>query len=113
MDLGQWLTMDGWLAQLPARVLAEFPVLGYARAEMAAARNDAGTARRLFDSAAAQFSVHNDLDGACRSMLAASAVAADAGDLAAARAQARAPCPLRREATPTRDGNCAAQPAGP
>ncbi len=90
--------MDGWLARLPSRVLAAYPVLSYARADMAAAANDSGTARRLFDLAAQQFAAASDADGACRSMLAASAAAADAGDLAAARARARAAGSLADEA---------------
>jgi DNA-binding SARP family transcriptional activator len=98
MDLGQWLTLERWLARLPARVLATHPVLGYARADIAAARNDSRTARRLFDTAAAQFSARGDTDRACRSMLAASAMAADAGDLAAARARAHAAGSLADEA---------------
>ncbi len=101
MDLGQWLTMDGWLAQLPSRVHAAYPVLSYARADMAAARSDSGTARRLFDTAAAQFAEHNDADGACRSLLGASAVAADAGDLEEARARAAAAGSLADKASLT------------
>ena len=38
MDLGPWLTVDGWLARLPSPVLARYPVLSYAQADMAAAR---------------------------------------------------------------------------
>jgi DNA-binding SARP family transcriptional activator len=101
MDLGQWVTMDGWLARLPSRALAAYPVLSYARADMAAAANDSGTARHLFDTAARQFAAASDADGACRSMLAASAAAADGGDLAAARGRARAAGTLADEASLT------------
>jgi DNA-binding SARP family transcriptional activator len=89
MDLGQWVTLDGWLTRLPSKILAAYPNLSYASADLAAARADLGTARRLFDAAAERYAKRNDADGACRSMLAASAAAANAGDLATARARAR------------------------
>jgi DNA-binding SARP family transcriptional activator len=98
MDLGQWLTLESWLTRLPAKILAAYPALSYARADLAAARSDLSTARRLFDAAAERYAKRNDLDGACRSMLAASAAAANAGDLATARARARSADSLAEQA---------------
>ena len=57
---------------------------------MTAARGDSVTAGRLYDMAAARYADRNDTDGASRSMLGASAAAANAGDLVAARARAHA-----------------------
>ena len=88
MDLGQWVTVDRWLAQLPEQVFAAYPDLSRCRAEIAAARGDAATARRWFDIAASQYARRDDAEGECRSMLAGSAVAAETGDLASALSRA-------------------------
>jgi DNA-binding SARP family transcriptional activator len=88
MDLGQWATVDRWLDQLPEELLAAYPDLNCSRADIAAARGDTATARQWFDSAASQYAKRRDLEGECRSMLAGSAVAAEAGDLANALSRA-------------------------
>jgi len=88
MDLGRWQALEGWLDRLPPGVSAVYPDLDYVRAEMTAARGDAVTAGRLYDTAAARYADRSDTDGASRSMLAASAAAANAGDLVTARARA-------------------------
>ena len=90
MDLGQWATVDRWLAQLPDAMFAVYPDLNCSRAEIAAVRGDMTTARRWFDCATSQYAKRNDLKGQCRSMLAGSAVAAGAGDLANALSRAHA-----------------------
>jgi DNA-binding SARP family transcriptional activator len=88
MDIGQWTTVDRWLVQLPRESFAAYPDLSAIRAEIAAARGDAATARRWFDLAASQYARRNDVEGECRSLLAGSAVAAEAGDLASALSRA-------------------------
>ena len=88
MDSGQWATLERWLGQLPDDALASHPDLIYCKADIAAACGHTVIARRWFDTAAAYCSKRNDPAGACRSMLAASVVAADHGDLAAALSQA-------------------------
>jgi DNA-binding SARP family transcriptional activator len=90
MDLGQWVTLHDWLVQIPDNTFASYPELIYHQAEMAAAEGNSAIALRWFDMAASRFAKRNDVDGTCRSMLAASAAAADAGDLAEAGARARA-----------------------
>ena len=90
MDLGQWATVDRWLARLPDAMFAVYPDLNCSRAEIAAVRGDMTTARRWFDCATSQYAKRNDLKGQCRSMLAGSAAAAGAGDLANALSRAHA-----------------------
>ena len=88
MDSGQWATLERWLGQLPDDALASHPDLIYCKADIAAACGHTVMARRWFDTAASYCSKRNDPAGACRSMLAASVVAADHGDLAAALSHA-------------------------
>jgi len=90
IDLGQWQALEDWLDRLPPSVSAVYPNFDYARAEMTAARGDPVAAGRLYDTAAARYADRDDTDGASRSMLAASAAAANAGDLVTARARAHA-----------------------
>ncbi|HEY1319015.1 MAG TPA: BTAD domain-containing putative transcriptional regulator [Streptosporangiaceae bacterium] len=90
MDLGQWATVDRWLARLPDEIFAAYPDLNSSRADIAAVRGDMTLARRWYDCAAAHYAKRNDLEGQCRSMLAGSAVAAEAGDLANALSRAHA-----------------------
>jgi len=90
MDLGQWVTVDRWLARLPEEVFGAYPDLNCTRADIAAARGNAPAARQWFDLAASQYAQRHDLEGECRSMLAGSAVAAQAGDLANALSRAHA-----------------------
>lgn len=90
MDLGQWATVDRWLARLPDEMFAAHPELNCSRADIAAVRGDMTTARRWFDCTASQYAKRDDLEGQCRSMLAGSAVAAEAGDLANALSRAHA-----------------------
>jgi DNA-binding SARP family transcriptional activator len=90
MDLGQWATVDRWLARLPDEMFAAYPDLNCSRADIAAVRGDMTMARRWFDCAASQYTKRNDFEGQCRSMLAGSAVAAEAGDLANALSRAHA-----------------------
>jgi len=90
MDLGQWATVDRWLARLPDEMFAAYPVLNCSRADIAAVRGDMTMARRWFDCAASQYAKRNDLEGQSRSMLAGSAAAAEAGDLANALSRAHA-----------------------
>ena len=94
IDLGRWQALEDWLDRLPPGVSAVYPNIDYVRGEMTAARGDSVTAGRLYDTAAARYADRNDTDGASRSMLAASAAAANAGDLVKARARARAACLL-------------------
>jgi DNA-binding SARP family transcriptional activator len=90
MDLGQWATVDRWLIQLPEETFAAYPDLICSRADIAAGRGDAAMARQWFDVAASQYARRNDVEGECRSLLAGSAVAAEAGDLASALSRAHA-----------------------
>ena len=90
MDRGQWAILQSWLRQLPDEALASHPHLIYCKAEIAAACGDTVAAQQWFDIAASCCSKRDDVEGACRSMLAASAAAADQGDLAAALSRAHA-----------------------
>ena len=72
----------------PGPLFGAYPDLNCSRADIAAARGDTAAARRWFDSAASQYAKRRDLAGECRSMLAGSAVAAEAGDLANALSRA-------------------------
>jgi DNA-binding SARP family transcriptional activator len=88
MDRGQWAILESWLRQLPDDALVSHPDLSYCKADLAAACGHPVVAQRWFDIAASYCSQRSDAEGACRSMLAASAVAADRGDLAAAVSRA-------------------------
>lgn len=107
MDLGRWQALEDWLDRLPPGVSAVYPDFDYVRAEMTAARGDSVTACRLYDTAAARYADRNDMDGASRSMLAASAAAANAGDLVTARARACAACSLAETAGGASDPSAA------
>ena len=101
MDHGQWVTLDGWLTQLPEELFAAYPDLSCDRADIAAAKGDAATAHRWYGFATSQYVKRNDAEGACRSMLADSAVAAEAGDLANALSRATAASSLAGAASLT------------
>ena len=88
MDSGQWATLERWLGQLPHNALASYPDLIYCKADIAAACGHTAVAWHWFGTAASFSSKRNDPAGACHSMLSASAVAADHGDLAAALSHA-------------------------
>jgi DNA-binding SARP family transcriptional activator len=105
IDLGRWQALEDWLDRLPPGVSASYPNFDYMRAEMTAARGDSVTAGRLYDTAAARYVDRNDTYGASRSMLAASAAAANGGDLVTARARARAACSLVETAGGANDAN--------
>src|SRR5215468_5729462 len=107
IDLGRWQALESWLDRLPPGMSAVYPKFDYVRAEMTAARGDSVTAGRLYDTAAARYADRNDTDGASRSMLAASAVAANAGDLVTARARACAAYSLVETAGGANDANAA------
>ena len=107
IDLGRWQALKDWLDRLPPGVSAVYPNFDYMRAEMRAADGDSVSAGRLYDTAAARYADRNDTYGASRSMLAASAAAANAGDLVTARARARAACSLVETADEANDANAA------
>ena len=88
MDAGEWVTLGGWLGQLPGTALSAYPELLYCQADIAASLGNRGLAARRFSDAAARFAERHDAAGACRSLLAASAAATGAGDLAEALARA-------------------------
>jgi len=90
MDLGQWETLGDWLDRLPDDADGAEPRLLHDRGEIAAARGQADLAERQFSLAASRFTARRDPEGACRSMLAESAIAAGRGDPAKARARALA-----------------------
>jgi DNA-binding SARP family transcriptional activator len=90
VDLGQWDTLGEWLADLPADVVEVEPRLLYNQAEIAAASGQGDAARRGFSAAASRFVARYDPDGACRSMLAESALAAGGRDFARAQSRAQA-----------------------
>ena len=94
MDLGQWVTLEGWLSRLPDSTFASFPELIHVRAEIAAACGEFGAAKRWFGAAAAQFAKRDDAKSACRSMLAGSVAAAGSGDIATAFSRANAAASL-------------------
>jgi DNA-binding SARP family transcriptional activator len=101
MDHGQWATLDAWLARLPKETFAAYPDLSCDRADIAAAKGDAKTAHRWYGFAASQYVKRNDAEGASRSMLADSAVAAEVGDLANAMSRANAASSLADAASST------------
>ena len=107
IDLGRWQALGDWLDRLPPSVAAVYPNFDYVRAEMTAAHGDSVAAGRLYDTAAARYADRDDADGASRSMLAASAVAANAGDLVTARARAHAASSLVEAAGKANDANAA------
>jgi len=107
IDIGRWQALEDWLDRLPPGVSAVYPNFDYVRAEITAARGDPVTAGRLYDQAAARYADRKDTGGASRSMLAASAAAANAGDLVTARARARAACSLVETAGEANDANAA------
>ncbi len=76
--------------RLPDGTLGVEPRLLYDQAELAAASGRAEDAERGFSAAASLFAAHYDPDGACRSMLAESVLAARRQDLARAWARAQA-----------------------
>jgi DNA-binding SARP family transcriptional activator len=90
LDLGQWETLADWLDRLPSAERATNPRLLHDQGELAAAEGHDGVAERHFALAAAKYADRGDPDGACRSMLAESAVAAGHGDTARARVRALA-----------------------
>ena len=98
MDLGQWVTLEGWLRQIPDTALASYPDVLHYRGDIAAAGGQAAEARQWFDVAASHCAKRDDIAGVCRGMLASSAAAAQLGDLAAARSQTSAASVLAREA---------------
>jgi DNA-binding SARP family transcriptional activator len=98
LDLGQWETLGAWLDRLPAEAFDAEPRLLYSRGEVAAARGQAALAERHFALAAAGFSAGHDPEGACRSMLAESTVAAGRGSPGQARARALAASALAEAA---------------
>jgi DNA-binding SARP family transcriptional activator len=107
IDLGRWQALEEWLDRLPPGLSAVYPNFDYLRAEMTAARGDSVTASRLYDTAATRYANRNDTGGASRSMLAASAAAANAGDLVRAREHARAARLLAETAAAANDAKAA------
>jgi DNA-binding SARP family transcriptional activator len=107
IDLGRWQVLEEWLDRLPPGLSAVYPNFDYVRAEMTAARGDSVTASRLYDRAATRYANRNDTCGASRSMLAASAAAANAGDLVRAREHARAARLLGETAAAANDAKAA------
>jgi DNA-binding SARP family transcriptional activator len=107
IDLGRWQALEEWLDRLPPGLSAVYPNFDYVRAEMTAARGDSVTASRLYDTAATRYANRNDTGGASRSMLAASAAAANAGDLVRAREHARAARLLAETAAAANDTKAA------
>ncbi len=88
VNLGQWQTLQGWLARLPAAVLNRWPRLVYAGVEMMVARGDVPSARAAFAAATRLFESQQDLVGVCQSLLAESALALKENDLETARERA-------------------------
>jgi DNA-binding SARP family transcriptional activator len=90
VDLGQWHSLDDWLARLPDDTLRIEPRLLQHQAELAVANGRVKDAERCFSAAASMFAARSDADRACRSMLAESVLAARRKDLAFAKARAQA-----------------------
>jgi DNA-binding SARP family transcriptional activator len=90
VDFGQWDTLGEWLAHLPAGTVSGEPRLLHDQAELAAANGRKEDAEQGFSAAASLFAARDDPDGACRSMLAESVLAAGRKDLPHAEARARA-----------------------
>jgi DNA-binding SARP family transcriptional activator len=102
LDLGQWQTLNNWMSQLPRSSLYARPWLVYAEGEMAAAQGQVPAARRAFALAAELFTASHDADGACRSLLAESALAAWQDDRRAAQTRALAASAAAKAAGLTR-----------
>lgn len=90
LSAGQWELLSSWIEALPASTLRKWPWLVYAVGEIAAARDEFETARKMFDAAAALFTARRDVEGNCQSLLAESALAAWSGDRAHAQMRALA-----------------------
>lgn len=89
IDRGQWETVSGWLANLPERTRRDRPALLYAEGELAAARGQSRSARRIFAAASETFSRRGNIQGACRSLLNESILAARQNNLIQGEALAR------------------------
>jgi DNA-binding SARP family transcriptional activator len=81
IDLGQWDQVGGWLKRLPEKVRHNWPGLIYAEGELAAARGQSRSGRKLFAAAARAYGAQGDQKGACQSMLSESILAARQNDL--------------------------------
>ncbi len=89
MDLGQWETLSGWLKRLPEAVRREWPWLIYTEGELAAARGQDRASRRIFATATRLFQEHQDIKGACQSLLTESCLSAWQNELPQAQEYAR------------------------
>ena len=89
MDLGQWVTLEGWLKELPEDVLLEWPRLVYTQGEIAATHGYIAEARRIFAVSSKLFSDKGDPEEMCQSMLAESTLAAWEGEKNRARSFAQ------------------------
>lgn len=98
LDLGQWQTLETWLGRLPESVQREWPWLVYAGGELAAARKEGQTARRMFSLSTELFRRQRSAEGICQSLLTESVLAAWQGDHASALNTAHAARSEAREA---------------
>ncbi len=98
MARGQWLILADWVAQLPFKVLENWPWLLFYSGEIIAAQGHLDTARRTFERARKYFEAQGDQQGVCQAMLAENALAAWQNDLAFAQKSALAVLSLARGA---------------
>ncbi len=80
MNYGQWVTLKDWMDRIPENILRDWPWLVYARAEIQAVDGSMDQARGDFASAYQLFSMTQDMQGLCQSLLAESALAVRQGD---------------------------------
>jgi len=88
LNHGQWDTLERWLNQLPASDTHDLPALIYLRGELQAGRGELSQARRTFQVSARRFAQRAEIQSACQSLLAASALSFKQGNFEAARAEA-------------------------
>jgi len=81
LNLGQWLTLEKWLAELPISSLHNHPTLLYVQGELQTARGDMSVGKKTFSLATQMFSQKDDQSGVCESLLAEGTLAAWEGEI--------------------------------
>jgi len=98
MARGQWQILADWVAQLPLKVLEDWPWLLYYSGEILVVQGNLDTARRTLERARKYFEVQGDQQGVCQAMLVENALAVWQNDLAFAQKSALAVLSLARGA---------------
>ena len=81
MDIGQWMTLEKWMDELPEATLHNYPNLVYFKGELQAARGQLSESRKTFSKATQIFSKKDLSSRTCDSLLAEGTLAAWQGDV--------------------------------